>query len=94
MPPLMCAVGRVPGGDPAPRPGDPSDGRQNEDARGTTPGLPEAHRRAQGVALRQGGTLQHVADRCRRVATTARREESTYREEDAAISAGSWTSWG
>lgn len=51
------AVGRIPGGDTATRPGDTCHERQDEDTRGAAPGLPEAHCRTQGVALRQGGTL-------------------------------------
>lgn len=64
MPPLMCAAGRVPGGDPTPRPGDPRHGCQDEDPGGTAPGLPTTHRRAQGVSLCQRGTLQHASNRC------------------------------
>lgn len=68
MPPLMCAAGRVPSGDPTPRPGDPRDGRQNEDAGGAASGLPASHRRPQGVPLCEGGALQHAADGRRGVA--------------------------
>lgn len=88
MPTLSCAARRVPDGDPEARPGDHGDERQNEDARGTTPGLSETHRRPQGVPLRQGGTLQHAAGGRGGVAAEAGREESTHRKENATTPTG------
>lgn len=58
---MVWAAGRVPRRNPASGPGDPGHGGQDEDSRGAASGLPETHRRTQGVPLRQGGTLQHVA---------------------------------
>lgn len=60
---VVRAAGRVPRGNPASRPGDPRHGSQDEDIGGAASGLPEAHRRAQGVALRQGGALQYATGR-------------------------------
>lgn len=57
----MCAAGRVPGRDPEEGPGDIGDEREDEDAGGTTSRLPETHRRAEGITLREGRTLQHDA---------------------------------
>ncbi|CAB0002949.1 unnamed protein product, partial [Nesidiocoris tenuis] len=59
--------GRVAGGVPCrdntERPGDPGNVCQDEDPRGTAPGLPKAHSSPEGVPLRQGGTLQHASSR-------------------------------
>lgn len=60
---MVRPAGRIPRGDSAPGPGDPGHGRQDEGAGRAAPGLPAPHRRAQGVALRQGGALQHAAGR-------------------------------
>ena len=43
--------------------GDPPDGHQDEDPGGAAPGLPEAHRRAEGESVRQGGALHHAPNR-------------------------------
>lgn len=48
----LFAAGRAPDGGTATRPGAACNVREDEDTRGATSGLPEAHRRAQGVSLR------------------------------------------
>lgn len=53
----LFAAGRAPDGGAAKGPGAAGDVGEDEDARGAASGLPEAHRRAQGVPLRQGGAL-------------------------------------
>lgn len=46
------------------RSGNTGNGSQDEDPRGAASGLSASHCRAQGVPLRQGGTLQHASGRC------------------------------
>lgn len=53
----LFAAGRAPDGGTATGPRAAGDVGQDENAGGATPRLPEAHRRAQGVSLRQGGAL-------------------------------------
>ena len=61
---LVSARRHAGGGVPA-RAGDHADGDQDEDVGGAAPGLPEAHRSAEGVSVRQGGALHHAADWCK-----------------------------
>ncbi|CAB0002950.1 unnamed protein product [Nesidiocoris tenuis] len=61
---IICSYsGGVPCRDNTERPGDPGNVCQDEDPRGTAPGLPKAHSSPEGVPLRQGGTLQHASSR-------------------------------
>lgn len=53
----LFAAGRAPDGDTETGPGAAGDVGEDEDARGAASGLPETHRRAQRIPLRQGGTL-------------------------------------
>lgn len=53
----LFAAGRAPDGGTATGPRTAGDVGQDENAGGATSRLPEAHRRTQGVSLRQGGTL-------------------------------------
>lgn len=53
----LFAAGRAPDGGTATGPRAAGDVGEDEDTRGATSGLSEAHCRAQGVSLRQGGTL-------------------------------------
>jgi len=86
---LVCAAARrVPGRDPEARSGDTRDGRQNENARGTAPGLSAAHCRLEGVVVRERGTLQHAAGGRGGVTVPARGEEPNDREETTATPTG------
>lgn len=56
----LPVAGGVAAGDPEARPGDPGPLGQDEDPGGAALGLPAPHHRLEGVALRQGGALQHA----------------------------------